>query len=118
VAKVKILIVDDEAQISEALGRYLMRRSYEVDVAYDGLKAKELLKTNTYDCIIFDCNMPGLNGIELAKILKANNADTKRIMLSGYDLINEEFAKHLAIDIFLRKPISPSEIEQAIGRKP
>jgi len=106
----KVLVVDDEKECCDILRGYLSGRGHLVDVAYNGLQAKELLDDNKYDLICFDCNMPELSGVELAKIIRAKNPKAKKIMMSGYPLINEEFAKKLGVDIFLSKPFPLEEL--------
>lgn len=110
----KILVVDDEKECCQFFKQYLTKRGYSVDTAYDGLEAKDLLDKNTYDCIFFDCNMPELTGIELIKIIKEKNPQAKKIMISGYDLINEDFAKDSGVDVFLRKPFSLEAIKEVV----
>ncbi|MCX5698450.1 MAG: response regulator [Candidatus Omnitrophica bacterium] len=110
----KILVVDDEKEWCYFLKEYLTRRGYSVDTADDGLKAKDLLAKQAYDCVFFDCNMPGLTGVELIKVIQEKSPQAKKIMISGYDLINEDFAKGLGVDIFLRKPFSLESIQEAI----
>lgn len=110
----KILIVDDEVDCCEFFKNYFTSRNYSVDVAYDGLEAKDLLSINKYDFVFFDCNMPGLTGVELAGVIKETSPDAKRIMISGYDLINEDFAKSLNVDTFLSKPISLKDVERIV----
>ncbi|MGD0336032.1 MAG: response regulator [Candidatus Omnitrophota bacterium] len=110
----KILVVDDEKECCQFFKQYLTKRGYSVDTAYDGLEAKGLLDVNKYDCIFFDCNMPELSGVELIKVIKEKNPQAKKIMISGYDLINEDFAKDLGVDIFLRKPFSLDTIKEIV----
>lgn len=112
--KKRILVVDDEEECCKFFKNYLTRHGYQVDIAYDGLKAKDLLDENKYDYIFFDCNMPELTGVELIKIIKEKNPEAKKIMVSGYDLIRKDFAKDLGVDAFLRKPITFKEIDQIL----
>lgn len=110
--KKKILIVDDETDCCDFFKNYFTRRNFYVDLAYDGLQAKHLLEDYRYDYIFFDCNMPGLSGVELSKVIIENNPQAKKIMISGYALIKEDFAQYLGIDAFLRKPITFEDIEK------
>ena len=110
----KILVVDDEKECCDLFKNYLTRRGYTVDAAYDGAEARDLLEYSKYDYIFFDCDMPELSGVELVKIIKEKNPEAKKIMISGYDLINEDFAKNLGVDIFLNKPISLEAVEEII----
>ena len=114
-SKKKILVVDDEVDCCDLLKDYFLRRDFLVHVAYDGLKAQELLESNKYSYIFFDCNMPGLSGVELIKVIHQKNPESKKVMISGYELINEDFAKDLGVDKFLTKPVSFEDIEKSMG---
>lgn len=109
-----MLIVDDERECCDLFKEYFLKHGFDIDIAYDGLKAKELLERNKYDYIFFDCNMPELTGVELIKVIKEKNPEAKKIMISGYDLIAEDFAKDLGVDVFLRKPFSLKDAERLI----
>jgi len=110
----RILIVDDEKEHCDFFTEYLTSRGYSLDVAYDGLNAKYLLECNIYDVIFFDCNMPELSGVELIKIIREKNPEAKAVMISGYELINEDFAKDLKVDKFLSKPVSLQKLREII----
>ena len=112
--KKKILVVDDEKDCCEFLREYLAKHGYDVDVAHNGSEAKNLLERNKYGYIFFDCNMPEMNGVELVKVIDEKNPEAKKIMISGYETINEEFARELGIDVFLSKPVSLKDIERTV----
>jgi len=110
----KILVVDDEKECCRSIQRYLIKRGYLVDIAYDGLEAEGYLDAHGYDCIFFDCDMPELTGIEFIKAIKKKNPEAKKIMVSGYELIDEEFAKNSGADIFLKKPFSLDIVNEIV----
>jgi CheY-like chemotaxis protein len=111
----RVLVVDDEKDCCAFISDYLVGRGYIVDVAYDGFQAKDFLSGNdTYDCVLFDCNMPELTGIELVAVIDEKNPNAKKIMISGYEGIDEGFAKKVGVDIFLSKPIALRELERVI----
>jgi len=112
--KKKILVVDDEKECCAFFENYLTMRGHLVDTAYNGRVAKDLLDKHTYDCIFFDCKMPELNGVELIKVIKEKNLKAKKIMISGYDLVNEDFAQDIGVDIFLGKPFSLEAVRKII----
>jgi len=112
--KKRILVVDDERECCNFFREYLAERDCDLDVAYDGLNAKYLLECNLYDVIFFDCNMPELSGVELIKIIREKNPEAKAIMISGYDGIDEGFAKTINIKHFIQKPISLEAVKKAI----
>lgn len=110
----RILVIDDEKDCCDFFKNYFTRHGHFVDVAYDGDRAKDLIEEQNYDIIFVDCNLPGLSGVELVKIIKENNPKAYMVMISGYDLIKEDFAKSLGVDEFLNKPISISDIEKIV----
>jgi len=115
----RILIVDDERDCCDAFKHFFIKAQHSVDVAYDGLEARHLLNTHTYDFIFFDCNMPGLSGVELIDVINLRNPVARKIMISGYGHMNEEFITMLDIDQFLSKPIrleTLREIVEASGQ--
>ncbi|MCR4337275.1 MAG: response regulator [Candidatus Omnitrophica bacterium] len=109
--KDKILVVDDEKDSCEAFKNFFSKRGYLVHVAGDGLKAQELLQNNHYRFIFLDCHMPGLSGVELAKVIKKLDPQSIKVMISGYQSLDPDLLKELGIDQFFKKPISLSQIE-------
>jgi DNA-binding response OmpR family regulator len=75
VATVRILVVDDEVDLAEAIGRGLRREGYAVDLAFDGEEALDKAAVNTYDVICLDLTMPGLDGLEVCQRLRAEPQD-------------------------------------------
>jgi DNA-binding NtrC family response regulator len=114
--KKKILVVDDEKDCCDILHNYLTRYGYEVDACYDGEQAEGLLKGRKYEYIFFDCNMPHISGIELIKVIKEKNPEAKKIMISGYPLIDDDFVKNMGVDLFLRKPIILDDIKKILEK--
>lgn len=115
-AKKKILIADDERAFVYFLKENLSQKGYLVDVAYDGKEALELIKSNMYDAMFLDHNMPELTGLELAKYVKEKNIKSKVVMVTGYDEMNEPFAKKVGVDAYLTKPVKTEDIEKIIER--
>lgn len=73
-AERRILIIEDEKKIADTLKVGLSEYGYYTEVAYDGIIGKRLLLTNTYDLIILDINLPGMNGYELCKMIRVHNS--------------------------------------------
>lgn len=105
----KILVVDDEEGFCVHLKGALEKKGFSVDYVCNPSRINALLDYNKYDCIFFDCSMPELTGIELIKILKIKCPQAKKIMITGYGLVDKEFMQKLGADDFLEKPI---ELEQ------
>lgn len=106
----KILIVDDEKMIREVIKEYCVASSYIVDEAATGEVALEKLQNNTYDLMILDIMMPGMDGYSMLEELPKE----KRIPTIMLSARCEEYDKlrgfDLGIDDYLTKPFSPKEL--------
>jgi len=110
----KILVADDEKDISSFLKNILERKGCQVSVAYDGLEAKKMLEANAFDAVLLDCSMPELTGPELVKSVKEKSPKTKIIIFSGYSAVDAKLADDLGADKFLQKPLTTQMIEEAL----
>lgn len=100
----KILVVDDDKACCELLKDYFIKHDYAVDIVCDRGETQHLLEENIYEYIIFDYSMPGFSVVDLAKLIKEKNPEAKRILISGYDLVDDKIVKDIGVDAFLRKP--------------
>ncbi|MGI6633163.1 MAG: response regulator [Bacillota bacterium] len=106
----RVLIVDDEAEISELLGLYLTKEGYEVITALDGRQALELTGKQKVDLIILDVLLPGLDGIEVCTELR-KVTDVPILFLScRSDDIDKVMGLVAGGDDYITKPFSPREI--------
>ena len=79
----RILIVEDEKDLADALAKGLNRQGYAIDVAYDGEEALRLAEVNSYDLIILDLNLPKVDGVEVCRRIRASGSPTGILMLTG-----------------------------------
>ena len=79
----KVLFADDETNLQELIAAEVPRMGHRVTVCPDGLTAVAALQKNSFDCIIVDLDMPGLNGIEVIERTKAVAPETEAIVLTG-----------------------------------
>jgi DNA-binding response OmpR family regulator len=79
-----VLVVDDEVDICENLRDILTDLGYEVDTASNGLRALELVKAKPYDVALLDLRMPGMDGLELYRRIKALRAGTVAMIVTAY----------------------------------
>ncbi len=86
----KILIVEDEKKIATTLKKGLSENGYHVDLAFDGLIGKRLFESNSYDLLILDINLPGMNGYELCKNIRNTNQHIPIIMLTAMNTTEDK----------------------------
>jgi len=110
-----ILVVDDEPPIRELLRKFLTARDYEVRVASDGQQALALVDQKSPDIIVLDVHMPGMNGIEVLKRLRAKNyAGGVMFLTSSQDeTLLQEGLELGSVDI-LGKPVDLERLELTI----
>ena len=122
----RILLVDDEEMVTQALGKLLRKRGYEVTVANDGKEAVDLTKQQDFHLIITDIRMPRIDGISTIKIIRKLMEDDGRtqipeILITGHacDEYMQE-AEKLNVSDCLFKPINIFDllksIKNAIGK--
>ncbi len=114
--KPKILFVDDSQLILDAMKRRFIsiKMGWDIEFCSSGLKALELMGQAPYLMIFTDLNMPGMDGLELLKIVKERHPDTVRVILSG-DTDNEEVLKtYDSVQQFLAKPCDATTIKRVI----
>jgi DNA-binding NtrC family response regulator len=115
--KIVILVIDDEAVIRDGLQRVLEGERFDVETCRSGHIALERLQQKDYGLIITDLKMPGMNGIEVLKAVKALQPDIPVIMITGYATVDTavEAMKNGAID-YIAKPFTPDQIHEKIER--
>lgn len=109
----KILVVDDEADLVELVSYNLKREGFSVDSALDGEKALTKVKKENFDLLILDLMLPGIQGMELCRILR-NDPKTSHLPIIMLTAKGEEFDKILGLEIgaddYITKPFSPREL--------
>lgn len=83
-SKIKILIVDDEVDITTTLKRYFVFEGFDVDVTNDPYSALKMIHNNNYLLVISDIAMPGMDGIELLRRIKEYNGMIQVVMITGF----------------------------------
>jgi DNA-binding NtrC family response regulator len=117
--KARILVVDDEAPMRESLKDWLMEEGYEVGLANSGQEAIAMAQKKSWDVILLDLKMPGMDGIETLQHLKGKEVNTEAeiLMMTAYATVDTavQAMKEGAFD-YLVKPFSPDEIELQIKK--
>lgn len=107
----KVLIVEDDIKLAQALGRILEESDYTVDMVHDGTTGRDWAVVGNYDAIILDVMMPGMDGYEVVREIRHTNIDTPVLMLTARGSVSDKIAglDHGADD-YMTKPFSPAEL--------
>lgn len=107
----KILVVDDEVKLADAVGELLRRNKFVVDVVYDGEDGYFYAKRGDYDVIILDVMMPKLDGFEVASKLRQNKCNVPILMLTAKDEVASRVkGLDCGADDYLTKPFASEEL--------
>lgn len=107
----RILLVEDEVRLVEALSFILKKKGYGVDVAYDGITGQDMAETGIYDLIILDRMLPGKEGLEILKALRKSEVATPVLILTAKDTICDRVdGLDSGADDYLIKPFSIDEL--------
>ncbi|GAA0108061.1 MULTISPECIES: response regulator transcription factor [Clostridium] len=107
----KLLLVEDERELSEALFQILTNNKYSVDAVYDGEDGLDYALTGVYDVIVLDIMIPKLNGLSLLKQLRKSGISTPVIMLTAKSQIEDRvLGLDLGADDYLTKPFATEEL--------
>ena len=107
-----VLVVDDEPTIGEVVCRYLQRAGYETRVALDGLEAVKAAAEQDPDLILLDLMLPGLDGLEAMRRIRANGSRRTAIILltARGEESDRVIGLRLGADDYIVKPFSPAEL--------
>lgn len=103
----RILIVDDDSEFCAEIAEILRDEGYFVDIAADGLQGASRINAGSYDVVLLDFKMPGLDGVELLKKIKAKNKDSKVFLVSGRPFLEK-----------ITNELAPSQLADAVFSKP
>lgn len=112
----KILIVEDEKELSKSIIAYLKAENYSCELVNDVRTAIEKTEVYDYDCILLDISLPDGNGLTILKELKANKKSDGVIIISAKNSIDDKIAGlNLGADDYLPKPFHLSELSARIA---
>ena len=117
-----ILLVEDNRSLSEVVGEYFESKGFGVDYAGDGVDGYRLATKNSYDVIVLDLNLPGIDGIEVCRKLRMEGRkQTPVLMLTARDSLESKLAGfESGADDYLVKPFALQEVEarlQVLARR-
>lgn len=109
--KLKVLIVDDEVQLCESLKELFAAEKWTVDYVHDGFSAIDYIMTDTYDVVVLDIMLPGMDGLEVLKHVRRQGSTVPILLLTvkrgSSDTVT---GLDLGADDYLTKPFVPSEL--------
>ncbi|PLZ91454.1 two-component system response regulator RppA [Fischerella thermalis] len=107
----RILVVDDEIELTDPLSRILSREGYSVDAAYDGTSGGQLAQTSNYDLLILDWMLPGKTGLEICQELRRRGITTPVLFLTAKDTLDDRVeGLDAGADDYLVKPFELREL--------
>jgi two-component system OmpR family response regulator len=107
----KILIVEDDTRLAQALGHILEENHYDVDTVGDGATGLDWASSGIYDVIILDVMLPKMNGFDVVAELRRNNVSTPVLLLTARDAVSDKITGlDSGADDYMTKPFSPAEL--------
>jgi excisionase family DNA binding protein len=113
----RVLVVDDEASIRELLSKTLALAEYEVDTAADATSALDRVRSGSYDLLIADLKMPGMDGLTLIRQAKRIKSDLPVIIITGFSTESSAIeAVNLGVAGYLTKPFRVPQVLAAAAK--
>lgn len=107
----RILIVEDEVRLAQALGQIMKEQKYAADVVHNGIDGFDYAMSGQYDIIVLDVMLPGFSGYEVVKKIRGEKNATPVIMLTAKDEISDKIqGLDCGADDYMTKPFSPEEL--------
>ncbi|MEC4816484.1 MAG: two-component system response regulator RppA [Scytonema sp. PMC 1069.18] len=107
----RILVVDDEIELTDPLSRVLKREGYSVDAVYDGASGSQLAQDGSYDLLILDWMLPGKTGLEICQELRVLGKTTPVLFLTAKDTLDDRVqGLDAGADDYLVKPFELREL--------
>ena len=115
VVSLRILIVEDERRLADALTQIMREQKYTVDAVYDGEDGFAYAKSNEYDAIILDVMLPKRNGYDVVRALRREKIATPVLMLTARDELESKInGLDCGADDYMTKPFAPEELTARI----
>ena len=111
----RLLVVEDERALCESIAKGLRLDGYEVDTVFDGEEAMDIISTDSYDLIILDLNLPGMDGLDILKNMRASDNETNVLILSARGGLNDKIeGLDSGANDYLCKPFHFEELEARV----
>ena len=113
----RVMVIDDEASIRDLLSKTLALAEYDVDVSPDGRSALEQMRLHTYDLLIADLKLPGIDGLTVIREARRYKSDLPVIIITGFSTESMAIeAVNLGVSGYLTKPFRVPEILKAASK--
>ncbi len=107
----KILLLEDDTILNEIIEEHLLELNYEVISVMDGSEAEEVIYDENFDLLLFDVNVPNINGFDLLKNLRKNNINIPTIFITSRDSSDDvKTGFNAGADDYIKKPFELSEL--------
>ena len=112
----RILVIEDEKLLAQSIRAVLEQKGFDVDTVYDGETGAEYAKLGIYDLVILDVMMPGIDGFEVARTVRAQRCATPILMLTARRAIEDRITGlNAGADYYLTKPFATRELRACVG---
>lgn len=111
---IKIMMIEDDLELAEILTEFLEQFDFEVTTEDDPFKALSILKLETFDVVILDLTLPGMDGLEVCEAIRERQNIPIIISSARSDVTDKVTALELGADDYLPKPYDPRELEARI----
>ena len=110
-AVLRILIIEDEVALADALQQIMQKNKYLTDACHDGVAGLDSAMTGIYDVIILDINLPKMNGFDVLRTLRINKISTPVLLLTAKDEIADKVTGlDIGADDYMTKPFNTEEL--------
>ncbi|MBI5145161.1 MAG: response regulator [Candidatus Omnitrophica bacterium] len=111
-----VLIVDDEKFLTDTLGAFLKSKGYNIFKAEDGQTTLNIIKNEMLDLVLLDIKLPGVDGIEILRLMRRDYPQVKVIVMTAYDMEYKQRVDDIGYDAFFLKPLLLDDLTREIER--
>jgi DNA-binding response OmpR family regulator len=112
----KILVVDDDEMLATAVQDWLLAERHEVDVVHDGMEGLRYMRELSFDVVVLDWNMPGLEGVEVCRRYRSSGGNAAILMLTGMNQTRDKIVGlDAGADDYLTKPFEIEELGSRVS---
>jgi CheY-like chemotaxis protein len=115
-SRLRLLLVDDDAEVSWAVGRFMARSGFAVSSCGDGAEAVRLLEASAFDVVVTDVQMPNINGLALIEWIRDHRPRTRVVVITAYGSPSvRALALRKGAVLYLEKPVDPQILVDVLG---